>query len=161
MRVGEKDICAEDAVSGEGILSEYWWMTATVAKDSWISFRDKMSMEAKRPFSVTSEVTELSRGEVSTISGLLITEAHIACSGLRLVTTHSSMIGASEAQKLWDFSSPFLGACSMVIRVPGLCTRRGLGAGLARGEGAGHTGDCACASGAPLTSGLRGLTTKL
>ena len=48
MRVEEEDICAEDGVSGDRILSEYWWMTATVARDSWISFRDKMSMEASR-----------------------------------------------------------------------------------------------------------------
>ena len=87
-------------------------MTATVARDSWISFRDKMSMEVRKcPSScVTSGLSELSRGEVSTISGLVTTD--IACPvlapGLWVVTTLSSMIGASEAQKLWDFSRPFL-----------------------------------------------------
>ena len=45
MRVDVDVDVAEADVSGEGILSEYCWMTATVSKDSWSSFRDKISME--------------------------------------------------------------------------------------------------------------------
>ena len=92
-----------------------------MVRDSWINFRDKMSMEARKcPYSsVISGLAELSRGEVSTISGLLTTGGHIACwvltPGLCEVTTLSSMIGASEAQKLWDFSRPFLFIMSLSL----------------------------------------------
>ena len=45
MRVDVDVDVAEADISGEGILSEYCWIMATVSRDSWSSFWDKMSME--------------------------------------------------------------------------------------------------------------------
>ena len=102
-------------VSLGGILSEYCRITATVSRDSWISFRDNLSIEDSRcsilPSEAISMMPGLSSGEVRMISGWL--RLRLLLPGLPGAWTtgwgsHSSMMGASLAQKLWDFSRPFL-----------------------------------------------------